>query len=434
MSSVVLGLLGIAGLLVMLLLRVPVAIALIVVSWFGLWATLGITPALSILQTVPFEFVSNWTLSAVPMFLLMGYVGYHSGLTTSLFNLAKVLLWRLPGSLAISSIAACSGFAAVCGSSLACASAMGRIAIPEMVDAKYDRNFACGTVAAGGTIGALIPPSIPLIVFGVFTQTSVVDLFFGGIGVGLATAVGYSAVILAMSALYPAAVPRRLEKPTGTTLGHSLVQSSPVLLLIVVVFGGLLAGLFTTTEAGGIGAAMIIVIALVLRRLDWTILLRSLQETAMTCAGLFIIAIGATMFTRFLSISGTGAVISGFVDGMNLGYWELMTIITLIYLVLGMFMDPLGAMLITIPIFVPIVNNLGMDNVWFGVFLVKLLEIGMITPPFGLNVFIIKGVVGNLATLSGIFRGIMPFLISEILVVAVIVIWPDLVMMLPRML
>lgn len=433
MSGITVGLAGLAGLMLLMVLRVPIAIALIVVSWLGLWAMLDLTAAWSILQTVPFEFAASWTLSAVPMFLLMGYVGFHSGLTTSLFNLAKVLLWRLPGNLAIASVAACSGFAAVCGSSLACAAAMGRIAIPEMVKAGYSPNVASGTVAAGGTIGALIPPSIVLLVFGIFTQTSVLDLFIGGIGVGVLTALSYCVVILLISAVRPDVIPRQSARPEGLTLGACLIDTVPVLLLIFVVFGGLLGGIFTATEAGAIGAAMAILIALATGRLTRKMLTDSIGETANTCAGLFIIAIGATMFTRFLSISGTGDFISSFFTGMELGYLQLMLLITLIYLVLGMFMDPLGAMLITLPIFMPIIEAQGLSLVWFGIYVAKLLETGMITPPFGLNVFVIKSVVGDTTSLAGIFRGVMLFILADIVVVAIIVLWPDMVLFLPNL-
>ncbi len=434
MSGITIGLIGLAAMMVLLLVRVPIAIALVVVSMGGLWALLDIGAAWSILQTVPFEFAASWTLSAVPMFLLMGYVAYHSGLTTSLFNLSKALIWRMPGSLAVASVLACSGFAAVCGSSIACAAAMGRIAIPEMVRAKYDPNFASGTIAAGGTIGALIPPSIVLLVFGVFTQTSVLDLFMGGIGVGLATALSYIAIILIVSAVRPDIVPRSVEKPEGVSVLGSLIETFPVLLLVFVVFGGLLGGIFTATEAGAIGAAAAIAIAFATRRMSIKMFIGSVYETATTCAGLFIIAVGATMLTRFLSISGTGDFISGFFTGMDLDYWQLMLLITLIYLILGMFMDPLGAMLITLPIFMPIIQAEGLSMIWFGVYVAKLLETGMITPPFGLNVFVIKSVVGDMTSLAGIFRGVAFFIVADIIVVGAIIIWPEIVLFFPTVL
>lgn len=434
MSGISIGLAGLASMLVLLLLRVPIAIALVVVSIAGLWALLDIGAAWSILRTVPFEFAASWTLSAVPMFLLMGYVAYHSGMTTSLFSLSKALIWRLPGNLAIASILACSGFAAVCGSSIASAAAMGRIAIPEMVQAQYDRDFACGTIAAGGTIGALIPPSIVLLVFGVFTQTSVLDLFMGGIGVGVATAASYIVVILIVSVVRPDVVPRSVRKPEGISIAGSLIETAPVLALIVVVFGGLFGGFFTATEAGAIGAMAAIAIAVATRRLSMKTFVGSIYETATTCAGLFIIAVGATMLTRFLSISGTGDFISSIFAGMDLDYWQLLLLMTVIYLILGMFMDPLGAMLITLPIFLPIIQAQGLSLVWFGVYVAKLLETGMITPPFGLNVFVIKSVVGDMTSLAGIFRGVAFFIVADVVVVASIIIWPEIVLFFPSIL
>ncbi|OSQ52653.1 TRAP transporter large permease [Marivita geojedonensis] len=431
--SVETGLYGVICLFILLALRVPVALALIAVSFGGVTLLLGVTPAIGILANTPFSFVSNWTLSAVPMFLLMGFVAYHAGLTTGLFEAAKAMLRRVPGALAISSIFACSGFAAVCGSSLATAAAMGRMAVPEMVRAGYSPSFATGAIAAGGTIGALIPPSILMIVYGVFAETSVIKVFMGGITIGLLTALLYSVVVLLMSWLRPDIAPPRPIDAANLSAVEAVGKIWPVLLLMVIVFGGLFSGIFTATEAGAVGAVGAIAIASATRRLSFRVFRSALLETLTTSASLFIIGIGAAMFTRFLGLTGLTGAISNLVSGAELGYFQLMLIVVLLYLVLGMFMEPFGALLVTLPVLLPIFRAEGIDLIWFGVLVVKLLEIGMITPPVGLNVFVIRNVASEYATVTQIFKGVIPFLLADVIVVAIAIVLPGLILFLPSL-
>jgi len=436
MSSLDIGLMGLGVLFFLLVVKVPIGLALIGVSAGGLWVLLGERATFGILQSVPIEFAANWTLSAVPMFLLMGFLGYHAGLTTSLFDFARLLLRRLPGGLAVASVFGCTGFAAVCGSSVACAAAMGRIAIPEMVRAGYNKDFACGTVAAGGTIGALIPPSILLILFGIFAQVSIVKLFLGGIGMGLLTAIAYVIGIVSLSLLRPGLAPTTASGSSTpefrAEIWRAAKNTAPVVLLLICVFGGLFGGVFTATEAGAVGAAFVFVIAAFRRKLSLDTLRRSVVETVATCGALLIIGVGAMMFTRFLSLSGAGGLISSYVVGLELDYWQLMLAFVIVYLILGTFMDGIGAMLITLPIFIPVMKGAGIDLIWFGVMVAKLIEIGMMTPPFGMNVFVIKGVVGNLTSLTGIFRGVLLFVVLDMVVVAACMAWPNLVLFIPR--
>lgn len=433
--SVVTGFVAIAVLLGLLVLRIPIAFAMILVSFGGVVSMLGVGPAVGLLASGPYDFAASWTLSAVPMFLLMGFICYHTGMTKGLFAAANVFLRRVPGGLAISSILACSGFAAVCGSSVACAAAMGRIAIPEMVRSGYKPSFACGTVAAGGTIGALIPPSILMIIFGVFAQTSVTKVFLGGISVGLLTAASYVVVILIVSALSPDTVPRRDragDNPVSTR--EALIGVWPILLIVFIVFGGMFSGLFTATEAGAIGASAAILIALVSRTLTRTAVRDALIETLTTTSALFLIAIGAALFTRFLGLSGTSRFIVSFVTEQDLSYPMLMLGIVLIYLLLGMFMEPFGAMLVTLPVFLPVIEAQGLSLIWFGVLVVKLLEIGMITPPVGMNVFVIRSVASKYASLGAIFRGVINFLVADLFVIVLVITLPALVLWLPNVL
>lgn len=389
----------------------------------------GWDTSISLLAAKPYEFLSKWTLSAVPMFLLMGFVCYHTGLTGGLFNAAKVVFRWLPGGLAIASVFASSGFAAVCGSSVACAAAMGRIAIPEMVRSGYKPSFACGTIAAGGTIGALIPPSILMIVYGVFAQVSITDVFLGGIGIGIVTALSYTMIILLVSWLRPDIVPREAtDVQEGYSVGQALYDIWPVLALGFLVFGGLFGGFFTATEAGAVGAAGAILISLGQRRLDMEKAKLAVLETLSTTAALLIIGIGASMFTVFLSLSGVAGYLSLAVTGWGPSYLELMLIVVVIYLLLGLFMEPFGAMLITLPVLLPVFELYDVSLIWFGVLLVKLLEIGMITPPVGMNIFVIRGVAGQYASLVDIFKGVTLFLVADLIVVALIIFYPSIVM------
>jgi len=431
--SVETGFAGVVLLLALLVLRVPVAIAMIVVSFSGVAWLIGVEPALGIIANTPYSFVDNWTLSSVPMFLMMGFVAYHAGLTTGLFEAAKAVLRRIPGALAISAIFACSGFATICGSSLATAAAMGRIAIPEMVRSGYSPSFACGAIAAGGTIGALIPPSILMIVYGVFAETSVLKVFVGGVSIGLLTAAAYAAVVLIISRVRPDICPPRPLDADGISPREALAKIWPALLLMAIVFGGLFSGAFTATEGGAVGAIGAIGIALATRRLTYENFKTSLIETLTTSASLFIIGIGAAMFTRFVGMTGLTGFLTTMVSGADLSYVQLMLLIVVLYLILGMFMEPFGAMLITLPVLLPILRVQGIDFVWFGVLVVKLLEIGMITPPVGLNVFVIRNVASDYATTAQIFKGVTPFFLADLLVVAFAIAFPGFIMYLPKM-
>ncbi|QFU08773.1 Sialic acid TRAP transporter permease protein SiaT [Rhodobacteraceae bacterium THAF1] len=433
MSDIMIGLLGLGGLLVLIAANVHVGIALILVSYLGLWALVGEAASWGMLQVVPFTFISNWTLSSVPMFVLMGYVCYHANLTRGLFDSASLWLARLPGGLAIASVFGCSGFAAVTGSSVATAAAMGKVAVPEMLRHGYNPGLATGTVAAAGTVGALIPPSILLIVFGVIAQTSITDLFLGGIGAGLVTALAYILVIWVRVSLKPALAPRVTERiPMRRKIG-ALKQTLPIILLIVGVLGGLFAGLFTATQAGAVGALLSFVVAGLQRALNWQVIRSALVETLVTCGSLFIITIGASMLTRFLTLSGIGWVISDAVTALDAGPILLLAGIAVVYMILGMFLEPIGAMLITLPIFLPLTQDAGIDPIWFGVFVAKLLEIGMITPPVGMNVFVLSSTVGKAAPSDVVFKGVLWFFVIDILLLALLVAVPSIITFLPSL-
>lgn len=433
MSDVEIGFVGIGILVALIALRVPIGVSLIGVSFFGIWAMVGEKAAWGILGVVPYSFAATWQLSSVPMFLLMGFFCFHAGLTKGLFDAARVWLSGLPGGLAVATVFGAAGFAAVTGSSVACAAAMGRIAVPEMMRHRYDVSLATGTVAAAGTIGALIPPSILLIIYGIIAEVPISRLFLGGVGAGLLTAFGYVMVITIRATINPELAPRLTETVPLAEKVAALKDTWPVILLMACVFGGLFGGLFTPTEAGAVGAFLSLVIAGIKGSLTLERFKNALLETLLTSASLFIIAIGASMLTRFLALSGAGDYLSEMVVAIGANELMLLVGISVVYLVLGMFLEPLGAMLLTLPILLPIIASTGFSLVWFGVLLTKFLEIGMITPPIGLNVFVIKGVVGDLATTSTIFRGIMWFLVSDLIVIVLLIAFPDIVLYLPSL-
>lgn len=412
----------------------PIGVSLIGVSFFGIWILVGDRAAWGSMGVIPYSFAASWHLSSVPMFLLMGFLCYHAGLTKGMFDAARMWLSRLPGGLAIATVFGAAGFAAVTGSSVACAAAMGRIAVPEMMRHRYAPSLATGTVAAAGTIGALIPPSILMILYGIIAEVPISQLFLGGVGAGLLTTFGYIAVIWIRVKINPELAPPLHEEVTFRDKVLALRETWPVFLLMLGVFGGLFSGAFTPSEAGAVGAAMATIIAAMKGSLTWVSFRDALVETLLTSASLFIIAIGASMLTRFLAFSGAGDYLSDSVSAIGADPLLLLIGISLIYLLLGMFLEPIGAMLLTLPILLPILDTAGFSLIWFGVLLTKFLEIGMITPPIGLNVFVIKGVVGDLASTGLIFRGIAWFLVADLFVVVALIAFPEIILYLPGLL
>ena len=428
MTPEYIGLIGLGVLVLLLLMRMPIGLSLILVSFTGIWVLIGSGPAWGILANIPYKFAAKWTLSSVPMFLLMGYICYHGGMTQNLFAAARAWMGALPGGLAIASVFGAGGFAAVTGSSVACAAAMGRIAVPEMTRAGYQPGLASGSIAAAGTLGALIPPSILLILFGIFAEVPIGELFLGGVSIGVLTTLSYALLIYVRVKLRPDLAPVREQAADLRARLTHLRNIWPVILLFTIVIGGMFAGLFTATEAGAIGAFASCVIAWFQGGLTFARFRQSVVETIVTTSALFLIAIGANLLTRFLALSGAGDLITETVLAFGASELAILTGIALIYLVLGMFLDPIGAMLLTLPVLLPVVDQAGIELIWFGVFVAKFLEIGMITPPVGLNVFVIKGVVDRSISLGVIFKGVAWFLVADAVVVILMIAFPELVM------
>lgn len=431
MSEIEIGLYFVIILMTLILLRIPIGLALISVSFCGIWALMGWKIAWGSLGIIPFHFASNWVLSSVPAFLFMGFVCYHAKLTEGLFTAARVWLSGLPGGLAVASIFGCGGFAAVTGSSVACSAAMGKIAVPEMTRYNYDPSLATGAVAAGGTIGALIPPSLIMILYSVMAQAPVGKLFLGGLVVGLITVACYVLMIMVRVKLNPSLAPPVTEQiPLSVKMG-ALMRTAPILIIILGVFGGLFSGLFTPTEAGAVGAFLSCIVALLAGRLSLEVVRRAAVETIVTTSSILVIAVGASLLTRFLALSGSGDALSEAILGFGADPLLIIIGVTLIYLLLGMFLEPVGAMMLTLPVVLPIVNEVGYNAIWFGVFLTKLLEIGMLSPPIGMNVFVIKGVVDKSIKLGTIFRGVTWFILCDLAIVALVVAFPAIILFLP---
>ncbi len=428
LTDIQIGFYGIGLLLTLIALRVPIAVALISVSFGGIAIIVSPQAAWGSLAVIPYNFTASWHLSSIPMFVLMGFICYHAGLTNGLFRAARMWLSALPGGLAVAAVFGCAGFAAVTGSSIACAAAMGRIAVPEMLRYRYDPGLATGTVAAAGTIGALIPPSILFILYGMIAQVQVSQLFLAGLVIGLITAFAYTLVIVVRVTLNPALAPKTDEPIRWADRFGALREVWPVLLLVLSVFGGLFAGIFTPTEAGAIGAFTSLLITMVRRSITLRGLWSSLMETLTISASIFIIAVGASMLTRFFAFSGVSDALGNVVLEMGISPLLLILAIALLYLVLGMFLEPIGAMLLTLPILLPLIESADISLLWFGVLVAKLLEIGMVTPPIGLNVFVLKSVMGERMSTGTIFGGVTWFIMADLVIIGLMVAFPAIVL------
>lgn len=431
MSSIAIAFLALAGMLVLMAIRVPIAISLGLAAFFGMASLLGFPVAFRLLGSVPFEFGASWELSAIPLFLLMGNLAYRGGLTSSLFKAARLWLAHLPGGLAVAANFASAIFAAASGSSMATAAAMGRLAIPEMLKYRYDPALATSTVAAAGTLGAIIPPSIMFVLFGWYTETPIGKLLIAGILPGLLMAGMFAVYIIGRCTLHPEMAPPPDDDPSWRERFEVLLEVWPSPLLIAAVVGGIYSGLTTATEAAAFGAFAALVIALAKGGLNYEAMRVCLVDTLHATASLFLIAISAVILTRFLAIAGMPDFMGGLVVDMNLGPYGVILFMIIIYLILGCFLDPIGIMLMTLPILLPMWEAVGLDLIWMGVLVVILLEVGLITPPVGLNAFVIKSVIGDEVELTTIFRGLLWFVLMDLVVIAILVAFPEISTFLP---
>ncbi len=443
MDPFILGATGFLVILLLLILRVPIAfclgsVAVVCTLIFYSWPVggefdlaRGWQAAKPVLTSNSYDFVHSFELTMVPLFIGLSQLAFHARITTDIYHAARIWLARIPGGLAVASILGCGGFSAITGSSVACAAAMGRICTPEMLRFGYGKQLATSSVAVGGTLGSLIPPSVPFILYGIFAEQSIQKLFLAGILPGIVSIIGYIIVVMIWVKMRPNEAPGSDEVRQRGDRRRAALRAWPAIMLFLIVIGGIYGGFFTTTEAAAVSAATAFLLGVAMKRLTWKTIILSLRETAYQTAMIFLIAFGAKIFVSFISLTGIAPWMIEAVQAAQLTDWMVMAVLCLVFLLLGMFLDPIGILLLTLPFAVPLVEDMGFNLIWFGVIVVKLLEIGLITPPVGLNAFVIKSVVGRGIEVHTIFAGITKFLIAEIIILILLLVFPIISLLLP---
>lgn len=431
MSPVTAGIVGIGLLLLLFLLRMPVAFAMTFVGLAGFAYLAAPGPALSLLAHDIFEQFSSYPLSVIPMFILMGTFAFASGISRRLYETNYTWVGQLRGGLTMATVLACAGFAAICGSTAATAATMGKIALPEMRKYNYDDTLATGTVAAAGTLGILIPPSTILIVYGILTEESIGKLFIAGVVPGFLLTLFFVATVVLLCArnpdIGPPGVPTSWKTKLRATTG--IIET---LILFMLAIGGLFLGWFSPTQAGAIGAGGALLIGIVRGQFNWRAFLEAGKEgLRIACMVIFIIT-GAVIFGHFMTVSTIPFKLADWLGRLPVSPTVVLVIIIFIYFIGGFFMDSMALIVVTIPIFFPVVMKLGFDPIWFGVIIVLVAEMGVITPPVGVNVFVIKGIAPEVP-LETIFKGILPFLAALIIVTIILVIFPQIATFLPSL-
>ncbi len=431
MAASTIGAIGVLALFTLLLLRVPVWIALTLVGFIGNTIMSGLAPTFALAGTVPFDVGSGYTLSVVPLFILMGEVASVTGLSSDLFKAARIILAGMRGGLAVGALAASACFGAVCGSSVATAATMTRIALPEMRKAGYDPGLASGSLAAGGSLGILIPPSIILVIYAAIAEQSVPRLFAAGLVPGLVLTALYMIVVIIVAHV------RKDYAPPGAsaTLRERIAAMRDpwqFLALFLVTIGGIYAGVFSPTEAASIGAFGAIMLGVMGRRLTLSNLLRAIENTVATCGILFVIIFGANLFSFFVVQTRLPDLLADGAHALNLSGPMVMTLIIIAYIAFGCFLEAIGMLLITVPVFLPLVKQFGYDPVWFGIIVVIVAEVGLIHPPVGLNLFVIQAHAPDIK-ITSIYRGIVPFLFAPLLLIVLMFLFPQLALWLPRL-
>jgi C4-dicarboxylate transporter DctM subunit len=431
LDPIVAGYAGIGLLIVMLFSGMPVGVVMALVGFLGIAYVTGINPALTSIGTTPYSTAASYSMSVVPLFILMGAFTYYAGMTKELYDTAQSWLGRLPGGLALATIGASAAFAAVSGSSVAATATIGMVALPEMKKYKYGDMLSTASIAAGGGLAIMIPPSTVLVIYGILTETSIGKLLLAGFVPGIILSLLYMLAIYIWCLIDPQIGPKG-PKTTFIQKIKSFKDTWAVFGLFVLVMGGLYAGLFTPTEGAGIGAFGAFAIGLIRRRLKWKGFVDSLKETMETSAMVFVILIGANIFGYFLTVSRVPNELSAVILNLEVSPNIIMVVILLIYLFLGCIMSSLAMIVLTIPIFFPIVVALGFDPIWFGIIIVLVVEMGQLTPPVGINVYIIHGIAKTVPMYT-IFKGIVPFLFAQFVLTALLMAWPQIATFVPSM-
>lgn len=430
MSDFGIGIAGLAAMFALMVFRMPVGMAMLAAGYFGIVLMNGSRSASALLVTEAFSATANYSLTVIPLFILMGNIASAAGFSSRLYEAAFAWVGRLRGGLASASIVGCAAFSAVSGSSVATAVTIGKVALPEMKRFGYSDALATGAVAAGGTLGFLIPPSTGFVLYAILTEESIGQLFMAGILPGLLLTAFFMFTVTLVTLRNPQAGPRGAAVSLADR-ARALVRAFPLLAIIVTSIGGIYLGVFTPVEAAGIGAGLIILMGLAMRKLPWNVLRGAVVDTVRTTAMLYLIIIGASVLNPFLALTHVPATLGEAMTSLGLGPYGVLFMIVVIYLLLGMFMDGLAMLVVTIPIFFPIMMGMGFDPIWFGVIAVILVEMGMITPPVGLNVFVVKSVAQDVP-MGTIFRGVLPFWVAMGACLLTIVIFPQIALIIPQ--
>ena len=420
---------GFIVLFVLMLLRVPVGMAMGLVGVVGYSMIAGAGPALKLVGLTSMRTVTDYTFGVIPMFMLMGAFVTVSGVSRELFRATNACIGHWRGGLGMATVLACGGFAAISGSSVATAATFSTVAYPEMRRYGYPQSFSAGVIAAGGTLGAMLPPSTVLAVYAVLTQQDIGKLFMAGILPGLLAMAMYVLTIGVIVAVRPNMLPSHEPRPWSERF-VALKDVWPSLALFVFVIGGLYGGFFTPTEAGGVGAGGAFLLGIARRKLDRAGIRKALLQATRTAAAVFTVLIGALLFGYFLTITQTPQKLTGWLTGLGIGNYGVLVLIMLMYLVLGCLMDAMAMIILTVPIIFPVILHLGFDPIWFGIIIVMTVELGLITPPVGMNVFVIKSVVSELSFAS-IFKGAGPFVITDVIRLAILIAFPVIALWLP---
>ncbi|MCD6307071.1 MAG: TRAP transporter large permease [Deltaproteobacteria bacterium] len=426
------GIIGTCLVFFLLFIGMPIAFAMMLVGFLGVTYLSGVNAALPMVARTVYEVSSYYPYTVIPLFIVMGGFAGSSGMTGELYSAFDKWLRRLPGGLGIATIGACAGFAAVSGSSVATAATMGTVALPEMKRYKYHPRLATGSIAAGGTLGFLIPPSIGFIVYGMLTEQSIGKLLIAGIFPGVLLAGAYVFIIIALVKTNPGLAPASPESVSWGEKFRALLGVWQPLAVFFLVMGGIYGGFFTPTEAGAIGATILFMIALIKRKLNRRNLLEALQEAVRISVMVLILVAGANMFSYFLALSTIPMRVAELVASLQVSPYVIHAIMITIYLFLGCFLDAISMMVLTLPVIYPVILALGFNPIWFGVIAVLMMEAGLITPPMGLNIFTVAGVAKD-TPVETIFRGVTPFLLAIIALVILITLFPKIALLLPGM-
>jgi len=436
MSPTIIGIIGITIMILLFLTRMPVAFVMAIVGFVGFSAMITPSAGLVLLSRNVYEVVGSYDLTTIPLFILMGQLGFNSGISKRLYDVGYKFLGHTRGGLAMATVSACTAFGAVCGSSPATAATMATVGLPEMKRYNYDDELSTGSVASGGGIGMIMPPSVVLIIYGILTEQSIGQLFVAGIFPALLVTILFIITIYIRCSINPEQGPCG-EKFTWAEKFKSLLGLGETLVVFTLVIGGIFIGLFTPTEAAAVGAFGILVIAIIRKQITWEGFVKSLMETLRTSCMVMVLIAGAVIFGKFLAVTRIPFEIAGWVSELQIAPFLVIAVVIGIYFIGGCFMDALAFVTLTVPIFFPVVMELGYDPIWFGIIIVMVTEMGVITPPVGINVYVVYGVAKNVLEqeipLEKIFKGIFPFLLAVIVGVIILIIFPKIILFLPQL-